>query len=219
VIAGIPAAIVGGILWLYSRHAKAGRISVHRQGVRYRRGNEVVQLRFEEVEAIKVRAWQVMATHVGGLGAVGALAQAGVNAAARATTRKSTDLPYDATQVTVKIIGAGRTIVLRKWDARWGDAYAEIRANVEPRLLTTARACLANGAACFGPVRVAPDALSVGSKAVSFGDLERVDVSQMLVLFKKRGKRMPAARVHLSKVENLHVMLDLVRERAPSVIA
>jgi hypothetical protein len=221
VLAGIPAAIVGGFAWLVARRARAGRFSVHREGVRSRRGNQVVQLRFEEIESIKVRSWQAGGAHAGGLGMIGALAQAGANAAVRAASRKTSDLPYDATQVTVKITGAGRTIVLKKWDARWADAYCELRAHVEPRLLTTARTQLTRvGAAEFGPVRVAADAVTVGkSKVVPFGELERVELGQFHVLFRKHGKRLPAARVHLSQVPNLHVMLDLVGERAPSIRA
>ena len=213
VIAGPIALVCGAAAYWLHRRAHARRISVHAEGVCERRGGNTTSLRFDQIASIEVRTWSVQAGAAGSAGGLaGALAKAAVRTAAKGG---ATDLPYDATQIRVTLVADDdRRITLCKWDARWLDAYTAIRAHVEPRLLGLARAEVARGgAAAFGPVRVGAADVAIGGKAVPFAELERIDVRPGLVAFKRRGKRLPAASVRMSRVPNLHVMLDLVGER------
>jgi hypothetical protein len=218
IIAGLPAAALGAIAWQVRQRATARRLRVHDEGVQVRDGDQVTALRFDEIEAIEVKTWQLQAAHVHGAGIIGVIANAAV--AASNAPKGGPRLPYDATQVTVTLHGAGRSIQLRKWDPQWVDAYRAIRTRVEPRLLARARAQLAQtGTAQFGPIAIGAADVRFGDKAaVPVSEIENVAISPTGVTVKRRGQRGFAGNVRLSKVPNVHVMIDLIRERSPSTI-
>jgi hypothetical protein len=208
--------LLGAAAWVRHR-GNARRFTVHPEGVCERAGDRSVSIRFDQIEEIRIKAWQVQAVHVAGAGAIGAITTAAVRAAA---SGGRTPLPYDATQVAITLRAGDREVVLRKWDEQWLDAYQEIRARVEPRLLGLARAELARtGAATFGPVRLEGDDLAIGKKRVPLAELETIDVDFARITLKRRGKRLPAAVAPLRKTPNVHVLLDLVGERRPHASA
>ncbi|HTJ41452.1 MAG TPA: DUF6585 family protein [Kofleriaceae bacterium] len=212
VIAGPLAAIALGVAALVRKRAHARRITIHEEGIVEHDRGHTTSLRYDQIDAIQLKTWDLRGAHVAGGGVVGAITTAAIRTAANA---EHTALPYDAAQVYVTLRAGDRTIVLKKWDKSWLPAYEQIRARVEPRLLAVARGELARaGAVEFGPVRVRADEIAIKNKSVPMGELERIDVSALQIAFRRRGKRLPAATVPTSKVPNLHVLLDLVGDRS-----
>ena len=205
--AGICGVLAAGLLLpfvYFLRRELRREIRIHDEGVVEVVGSRTTELPWNDIREVWFEAIRVQA---GGL--VGAAVGAAIGAA---TGRKGGRLDPNTTNITVRLVGEGRTrISLTSNDKGVVPAFETVLSRVNPRLLAAAEHLVQEGKpALFGPISISVRGVANGRKdPVAYSEIEAFQIKDGKLRLKKRGSWLDTFAVPLKGIPNVFVLTDL----------